>query len=85
MNTARARVPVTRRALTQRINRALKKDARMLKTPRGEARNELGNYYVLDLNRNRVVEKHVDVEAMGRALGVLQKFEALSSEPCAPK
>ena len=72
------KVPVTRRALLQRINRALKKDGEMLKATRGErARQDLGDYYIIDLNLNAVLHKDVDLESCGRDLKVLQKFERL--------
>lgn len=71
-------VPVTHRALVQRINRALKKDNKNLKAARSEkVSQELGGYFVVDLHRNAVVSKDVDLEEFGRELGALQKFERL--------
>ena len=71
-------VPITTRALVQRINRALAEDDEVLKAPRGEkALQELGQYYVLDFNRNAVTRKDVDIEELGRSLGVLKAFEKL--------
>ena len=76
MPRQKQRVPVTMRALIQRINRILGKDREKLKTPRGEqARFELGQYYVLDLHRNCVLQKDVDPEELGRTLGVLKDYE----------
>jgi hypothetical protein len=81
MKRASRTVPVTTRALLQRINRALKKDDEMLKTTRGErGRSDLGDYYVLDLNRNFVTRHDVDPEALGRKLGVLKDFEHIEEE-----
>ena len=69
-------VPVSKRALLQRINRALAKEEEMVKTLRGDRwLHDLGRYYRLDLNRNVIMEKHVDLEETGRQLGVLAKYE----------
>ena len=72
-------VPVTARALIQRINRALADNGEILKAPRGaQALQELGDYYILDTKRNCVTRKDVDIEAVGRTLGVLKAYEALA-------
>jgi hypothetical protein len=69
-------VPVTTRALTQRINRKLRDDDRMVKPSRGErARADLGDFYVLDFKKNAVLQKNIDLGALGRELGALQPFE----------
>ena len=69
-------IPVTMRALLQRINRALAQDDEVLKKTRGaRAVQELGDYYVLDFNRNALVEKDVDPEELGRELGILEDYE----------
>jgi hypothetical protein len=71
-------VPVTMRALIQRINRKLAKEGKALKAARGEsARQQMGNYYVIDVNQNFLVRDHVDPEAEGRDLGVLQPWESV--------
>jgi hypothetical protein len=69
-------VPVTERALIQRINRKLRKDAEMMKItrPGTQAAQELGRYYVVD-SRNHVVNGYDDLEAVGRELGVLAQYE----------
>jgi len=72
------KVPTTTRALVQRINRRLRDQDEILKTPRGSARYELGDYYVLNVSRNYIVEKDVDPEKFGRKLAVLQDWEALA-------
>ena len=72
-----AKVPVTMRALTQRINRALRKGNGILKATRGDgrARQALGHFYVVDTSRNFIVDKDVDPEELGRKLGVLAEYE----------
>jgi len=74
-------VPVTKRALVQRINRALAKEGAMTKAARGAAQSSaLGDFYVVDVTKNAVITKDVDIEAYGRELGVLQAWERLSAE-----
>ena len=72
-------VPVSVRALIQRINRNLAKDQKQLKSTRGDRwRNELGDYYIIDENLNAVIEKHVTLEVLGRDLCCLSAWEAVS-------
>jgi hypothetical protein len=67
---------VTIGALIKRIKRRLNRERRDLKITRGEtARRELGNYYVLDLDRDVVIATQVDPERMGRELRVLDPDE----------
>ena len=78
-------VPVTERALIQRINRVLAKQDEMLKVTRGQrARADLGDWYVLDVQRNTVMRSnmssHLSLEDYGRKLGALQPFEKLVRE-----
>jgi hypothetical protein len=69
-------VPVTERALIQRINRKLLKDGEVMKIARGaRAASNLGRYYTIDINRNSLAHDHLDPEAMGRKLGVLAEYE----------
>ena len=74
----RRTVAVTGRALIQRINRALVEEGRMLRKTRGSrALQDLGEYYVLNVDRNWVIETDVDLEAFGRKLGCLEAYERL--------
>lgn len=73
------KVPVTTRALVQRINRALAKDEEQLRKARtAQTAAAVGDFYVVDLRRNVVAYQHVDLEALGRKLGVLQPYETLA-------
>lgn len=36
-----------------------------------------GEYYCIDLSRNVVAEYHVDLEKMGREMGVLKHWEEI--------
>jgi len=69
-------VPVTVRALTQRLNRLLAADGKELKKTRGApAIDALGAYYVV--GNNSVLSHHVDLEALGRETGALEAYERL--------
>jgi hypothetical protein len=68
-------IPLARRALVQRINRALKPKGQMLKTARGRAVASAGRYFVTDFRRGVVVGQRVDPEALARELGCLAAWE----------
>jgi hypothetical protein len=72
-------VPVTARALYQRVNRLLARQGRELKRTRGvPAIEALGSYYVR--GGSAVVSHHIDLEALGRELGALADYERLLVE-----
>jgi hypothetical protein len=73
----KGKVPVSQRALIQRINRALAKDDRKLCKTRGgvQARIDCGEFYILETRRNLMLDKDVSPEAWGRELGVLHEYE----------
>jgi hypothetical protein len=74
-----ARIAISRRALTQRINRKLATEGERLRAYRGgRSWNDLGDYYIVDVNRNVVVRAHVDIEGYGRVLGVIAGYETLA-------
>lgn len=74
-----AKAVVLRRALEARVSRVLAKQDRILRKckPTAHAFHELGEYYLVDLNRNVIVQKHVDLEALARKLGALHAYEVL--------
>ncbi len=75
------RTPVTERALLQRINRHLRKQDHSLKKVRGErAWIDLGDFYLLDWQRNAIVQHHIDIEQKARELKVLAKWEVLKGD-----
>jgi hypothetical protein len=91
--TQAQKVPVTMRALLQRINRKLAKNEKSSGTRGGgrgskllacretsPAFRELGAYYSIDVGRNHISERHVDPEKLGRELGVLQPWEKVAEE-----
>jgi hypothetical protein len=88
---ARQLVPVSERALVQRINRALAKEhgkvgsppfarVQLKKTKGARALFDLGEYYEVDVSRNFIREHHVDIEAAGRELKCLEPWEKLVEE-----
>jgi hypothetical protein len=68
------RVPVTMRALLQRINRELllvgatKGGARRIRRGRGR---DAGGFYILDVARNEILAWGIDPVETGRRMGVL--------------
>ena len=77
----RTTVPISMRALIQRINRKLVADNETLKVSRGgRAEQDLGRYFIVDVSFNGVVRKNVDPEALGRELGVLHEYEHVAEE-----
>ncbi|MEX2175885.1 MAG: hypothetical protein WD872_16100 [Pirellulaceae bacterium] len=80
---ARSRVPVSRRAVLQRVNRKLAPQSEMLKAwRRSGAENyatyEPGDLYHLDFSRNLMLHVNVDLEAMARDLGALAEWETIT-------
>jgi hypothetical protein len=85
---AQQKVGVSERALLQRINRKLKPENETVKAARMYNANgvsyensNLGRFYSIDLERNHIIDHHIDLEAYGRELGVLAAWEELSDQP----
>jgi hypothetical protein len=74
------KVPVTRRAVVQRINRRLKGQYKRLRAcHRGsQSWDALGDYYVVDTYRNLVVDTGVNMAKLADKIGALQPFEQLA-------
>lgn len=66
---------VTRRALIQRIQRKLARQARRLKIFHSSRVGALGRYCVINLRTNTVDAADIDVEDLARALEVLEPWE----------
>lgn len=74
------KVPVTMRALVQRISRRLQRDAGhadvSLRASRGlRQKQNFGDFYVVE--RNTVTHWHIDPKEWGRELGVLEAYETV--------
>jgi hypothetical protein len=73
--------PVTRRTLIARVNRKLAaKGQRLNVSTSNAARAEMGDYYVGRTNGSGRIRRRVDLEALGRKLGVLADGETLAEE-----
>ncbi|WP_316205267.1 hypothetical protein [Bradyrhizobium sp. SZCCHNS3004] len=79
------KVPVTMRALLARINRRLARDDQALRSCRSDSRwwRDLGDHYVVDVNRNIIQDTFVDPVIYGSELGVMQPFECVIDEAAA--
>lgn len=84
-------VPVSTRSLMRWINRAFEREdgrdpslhgqRRYLKATRGDrARQELGDYYILDDRMDYPFVPNVNIEKLGRELEVLKPYEKLVEE-----
>lgn len=75
------KVQVSERALMQRINRVLAKDGERLHKRRGAGHHQdTGDFYIIDIRRNFLAQKDVDIETLGRKKGVLADWEALGAQ-----
>lgn len=74
----RTKVPVTERALLQRLNRKLAADGQAVRSARGEAAKHMGRFFTLDWRQTAVTGTNVDIEELGRELEVLQPWERLT-------
>ena len=72
-------IKVGRRALIQRINRRLEAEGEILKVARGERqRQEVGDYWILDFQKNSIVATNVDLEVLAREVDALQPWECMA-------
>jgi hypothetical protein len=72
------KVPVSLRAVVQRINRRLMKDDQVLKKARdGQTRQNFGDYYVINLRTNVLSQWFVNPVVLAQELNVLAAWEAV--------
>ena len=69
------KVPITARALIQRVNRHIAHDGQLLKANRGNLHDGFGSFYLV--NQTGVLEKHVDLERFAIKIGVIKTWETL--------
>ncbi len=71
--------PVSARAIQQRINRKLAARGETLKKcpVKSQWFSDLGGYYCVNTNHNHLTSTHIDLEEMGRELGVLAEWETV--------
>jgi hypothetical protein len=75
-------VPVSERALIQRINRKLQHEEKRMMVARSGSRaeQEYGRYFIIDIRRSQATDADCDPEALGREIGALTKYEHLVKE-----
>jgi hypothetical protein len=67
-------VPISTRALLQRINRRLAADGEVLKAARtAKVASSVGHYFVV--RGNRIARERINPEALARELGLLADWE----------
>jgi hypothetical protein len=71
-------VPISERALIQRLNRKLRDADLTVKTTKGRAELDLGRHYVLNRQINSIEHKNINLEEYGRKHGVLRDYEHLA-------
>lgn len=69
---------ITEGAAIKRINRKLAHKREVLRTARGRWETNRSRHYVVDVNRNVVTALYVDVEELGRELGVIRNGERVA-------
>jgi len=70
------KVPVSTKALLQRINRKLAHDTQVLKKVRSaRVVQRVGRYYIVDTYNNLLLHTHCVPEVIGREKGVLAAWE----------
>ncbi len=69
---------VFEQTLIQRINRKLNSDAKQLRTARTfQMETSVGHYFIVDLRRDSINRKQIDLEEVGREMGVLADSEVV--------
>jgi hypothetical protein len=75
-------ITVNERALFARVNRALAKEGERLHRAREGTRayNDVGRYYVVDLQTNSIAAKDCDLEALAKDMKLLAEWEKLAAD-----
>lgn len=76
--TAASLIPISRRALSQRVARALAKDGKLY-VRRGGGFNAPSYDWIVDKSTNETVRRVVNLEDLGKELGVLKPYERLET------
>ncbi len=72
------RTVISKRALVQRINRKLILDDQQIRAVRGgNLELGVGKYFIVDVRRNLIIRTHIDLDELGREIGVLQPSEVI--------
>lgn len=82
MNTASlTKVPVSEKAIFQRLSRHLAHDGLALKKCRAGSRahQTLGDFYTVDAHSNAVRDYQIDLEGWAREAGLMKEYEELTA------
>jgi hypothetical protein len=72
---------ISRRALIARINRRLASDGRELKATRTQAdRAAMGEHFIVEIERGRIVAANADLLGLAKELGVLKAYEQVTED-----
>ncbi len=79
MTEKEQRVPVTVRAVIQRINRRLEKDGQRLKASRFATsyRADIGLYFIVSIKSGRLIETRIILEELARREHALDLWEEI--------
>lgn len=71
------KVPVTWRALTQRIARRLKAQNKLLRAIRSGGASPVFNYVIIDMRSDEIIATDVDLMKLAKEMSVLRAWEEL--------
>jgi hypothetical protein len=71
----RSTIPITRRALLARLKRALAKEEQGLEMNRRDK-----SFVTVDYRQEYILDTNIDIEMLGRKLGVLKPWEKLADD-----
>lgn len=69
---------ISEKAVWSRVNRQLARSGEVLKKSRGVTTvTDFGKWYILDISRNTLIDRDVDLEALARGMAVIGEHEFL--------
>ena len=77
-SSAPKKVPVSERALLQRLNRSLAEQGQMIRKAHRPDDSDTGAFYCVDIHRNSLEASHIDLEEWARKAGVLRAWEEVA-------
>jgi len=74
--------PVTELAVKRRLNRCLAEKGECLRKCSNNSPwlNELGTYYIAEIDTNNIIQTDVDLPALARKEGVMKSGEAITAK-----
>ena len=74
-------LPVTIKAITDRINRKLKHDNQKLMKIPAKFRAGYGEHGIVDTETNTITSHNIELEALAQELGCLKPYENMEVKP----